>query len=144
MNSELLDKIDHAKKYFKSRFPRYSYLAEDFSQWLVLKQLEGHYATTDSFFRVSIDFLKREYRHGFNKSDLEVCMKTLGKEDEYTAEIQEAMSKLEGKDRALFGLFYKWDMTNEEIGELFDMKPNAVGQALFNIKNKVKKAYKYN
>lgn len=143
-NFDWLDKADHAEKYFRLKFPRYKNLAKDFSQWCILKWLEGYYLTVeDTFFYMGLDFLKREHRHQFNRVDLDKTQKLSGTDQVFESELKNTLTQLEGRDRAIFALCYKWDFTNEEIAECFGMTPNAVGQKLFNIRNDIKKQNKY-
>lgn len=138
------DRSDHAKNYFSLKFPRYKQLSEDFSQWCLLKWLEGFYLNTDNvFYRMALDYLKREHRHHRGRVDLDKHVKLGGIDPLFDSEITKAMNQLEGRDRAIFALCYKWDLTNEEIGECFGMNANAVGQHLFNLRNKIKKQNKY-
>lgn len=143
MDRDWIDERDHAKRYFKNKFPKYRFLAEDFAQWYVMKILEGRDMKPDFFFRHALDFLKPIHKH--HKSLVDVEYKDIMRPaPEFHSEIQTAINQLEGRDRIVFTLCYKWDMTNIEIGEIIGMKPNAISQILFNAKNKIKKANRYN
>lgn len=146
MSAELVDRVDHARRYFKQCFPKHARYAEDFAQWCAVKWLEGTYTNTEDRFKyMAIDFLRQDHRYKLREAyEIDVKIKQIGRCDEYASEINVAMKQLDGIDRAIFGLFHKWDFSNEEIGELFGMTPNAVGQRLFNLRNKIKKANKYN
>lgn len=144
MQTDWGDYLDHARRYFRLKFPKYRDLSEDFAQWCATKLLEGKYQTHDGFFRMGLDYLRREYRHHNGRLDLDKARKVSGEDQVFNSEVAEASKHLESKDRAIFMLFYKWDFSNDEIGELFGMTGNSVGMRIFNLRNKIKKANKYN
>jgi len=130
----------------RARF--YRDIEDDFAQYCLLRYLEGSKATVE---QLLVDFLRKNYGRPKGRRNMTIknTMSLSNSEEvlqqvsvnEHNSDFSKIMDKLEGVERTIAVLHFKWDFTLKEIGEVLDVSESRVSQLLSALNSKFRKRY---